>query len=84
MMEINPSGNDSVMYTKNVVLCFHGEREIYMVKDMGDIDDPSETTKNWLLCILTRNRFHMYLRFKLYICVRAYTQKMCVDVYVHV
>lgn len=77
-MEINPGVNDSVMYTKKcsiVVLCFSGEREIYMIKDTGNIDDPSETTKNWLLCSLTRNRFHMYLRFKLYICVSAYTQK---------
>lgn len=59
MMEINPSVNDSVMYTKNVVLCFNGEREIYMIKDTGNVDDPSETTKNWLLYILTRNRFHI-------------------------
>lgn len=78
-MEINPSVNDSVMYTKNVLLCFNGEREVYMIKDTGNIDDPSETTKNWLLCILTRNRFHIiYMCFKLciYVCV-------CVFVHTH-
>lgn len=58
------------------------KRKIYSAKDSGTISDPSGATKYWLLYTITKNKLHMYLRFKLSMCVCAYIiyKNLSVDV----